>query len=134
MAGAPTSCTPGFQTPAKVVKVRFAQVFSSTLRSKSRSRPSLDEQIDSVSRSNDGILRRLVGHHAAVASVDLQQDVADLEREDGHSSLLKKIHLEPRHLARRAVGDVDDGERFLDVNPTLRNMMAMKMRQRQRCR
>ena len=82
MAGAPTSCTSGFQTPAKVVKIRFAQVFPSTLRSRSWSRPSLDEQIDSVSRSNDGILRRLVGHHAAVASVDLQQDVADLERED----------------------------------------------------
>ena len=82
MAGAPTSCTSGFQTPAKVVKVRFAQVFSSTLRSRSWSRPSLDEQIDSVSRSNDGILRRLVGHHAAVASVDLQQDVADLEIKD----------------------------------------------------
>ena len=82
MAGAPTSCTPGFQTPAKVVKIRFAQVFSSTLRSRSWSRPSLDEQIDSVSRSNDGILRRLVGHHAAVLSVDLQKDVADLEIED----------------------------------------------------
>ena len=82
MAGAPTSCTSGFQTPAKVVKVRFPQVFPSTLRSRSRSRPSLDEQIDSVSRSNDGILRRLVGHHAAVASVDLQQDVADLEIKD----------------------------------------------------
>ena len=79
MAGAPTSCTSGFQTPAKVVKIRFAQVFPSTLRSRSRSRPSLDEQIDSVPGSNDG---RLVGHHAAVASVDLQQDVADLERED----------------------------------------------------
>ena len=126
MAGAPTSCTSGFQTPAKVVKVRFAQVFPSTLRSRSWSRPSLDEQIDSVSRSNDGILRRLVGHHAAVASVDLQQDVADLEREDKHSSFLrKKFHLEPTHLAWRAVGDVDNGERFLDVNPTLRNMMAM---------
>ena len=82
MAGAPTSCTSGFQTPAKVVKVRFAQVFSSTLRSRSWSRPSLDEQIDSVSGSNDRILRRLVGHHAAVLSVDLQQDVADLEIKD----------------------------------------------------
>ena len=82
MAGAPTSCTFGFQTPAKVVKISFAQVFSSTLRSRSRSRPSLDEQIDSVSGSNDGILRRLVGHHAAVTSVDLQQDVADLEIKD----------------------------------------------------
>ena len=127
MAGAPTSCTSGFQTPAKVVKIRFAQVFPSTLRSRSRSRPSLDEQIDSVPGSNNGILRRLVGHHAAVASVDLQQDVADLEIRDIKSLIIfeKKIHLEPRRLARRAVGDVDDGERFLDVNPTLRNMMAM---------
>ena len=82
MAGAPTSCTSGFQTPAKMVKISFPQVFSSTLRSRSWSRPSLDEQIDLVSGSNDGILRRLVGHHAAVASVDLQKDVADLERED----------------------------------------------------
>ena len=82
MAGAPTSCTSGFQTPAKMVKIRFAQVFPSTLRSRSLGRQSLDEQIDSVPGSNDGILRRLVGHHAAVASVDLQQDVADLEIKD----------------------------------------------------
>ena len=95
MAGAPTSCTPGFQTPAKVVKIRFAQVFSSTLRSSSWSRPSLDEQIDSVPGSNDGILRRLVGHHAAVLAVDLQKDVADLEREDGHLLLKNGSTLSP---------------------------------------
>ena len=95
MAGAPTSCTPGFQTPEKVVKIRFAQVFPSTLRSRSRSRPSLDEQIDFVPRSNDRILRRLVSHHAAVKSVDLQQDVADLEREDGHSLLKNGSTLSP---------------------------------------
>ena len=43
-------------------------------------RPSLNQQLNSVPRSNNRILCGLVGHHAAVLAVDLEQNVANLGR------------------------------------------------------
>ena len=65
-----------------------------------------------------------MGHHAAVLPVDLEQNVANLVVKISYpkdeENLINQSHLEARHLARRAIRDIDDGKCLLHIHSALK--------------